>query len=647
MEILSGANQPKDIVSKEYVDGQINNHVHDADEIPCNTKVLKLGSKEYKISENLQKALENLLDYIYMNASGVLDLQTNLKSVSDTVSKIPAYKGGTGISVAGDTIGHSNNILPGMVGTGEVLTPDFGDTVYTTWFSYDAQGHVTQSGTGGFVIPTVQTDDSLSNTSTNPVQNKTVKAKFDAVDSQISSLGIDNNNQWTKINSKADADHNHDSAYAAKNHTHNYAGSSSAGGSATSAVALTSKSIGTDVVPVYFDANGKPVVCKYTLGDASTKTIKTATAVSSAAWVNLATGQKYIPDMAFLSYWNGAVNDQGGSNLKYCNKGAFGAAAAKNVDTTVTSGSANLITSGGVSTALSNKVSTTSNTIVPTWWCGSNNANSSGYYHFLTVTMSQHEDFNITLLITNEYGYRYVGIFNTHIRCDSGTTTNAPDHMEWLVRRGWKANDIVAVVSGLTVKYYINQVVPQWSGICFKALSVSSRQGNATKYTTVNSTAPTTGLTTSATSSDDSTVSNATKWNGLTDDTMTANTTDTRLMVLNGNKVQHRQIDTLPFLSSSDLAQSVLFTSSLNVKTATIDNLFTDYSLVWCQFVGSKTTHTHIIPLAYLKSKGSLTFKDSGTPINILYVSDTQIRWFEYQGQGAETYTSVTIVRII
>lgn len=139
---------------------------------------------------------------------------------------------------------------------------------------------------------------------------------------------------------------------------------------------------------------------------------------------------------------------------------------------------------------------------------------------------------------------------------------------------------------------------------------------------------------------------NATKWNGLTDDTMTANTTDTRLMVLNGNKVQYRQIDTLPFLSSDDLAQPVLYTSTTTTASATITGLF-DYSLIWFQAVGSKTTHTHILPLAYLKSKGSLTFKDSGTPINILYVSDTQIRWFEYQGQGAETYTSVTIVKII
>ena len=94
-------------------------------------------------------------------------------------------------------------------------------------------------------------------------------------------------------------------------------------------------------------------------------------------------------------------------------------------------------------------------------------------------------------------------------------------------------------------------------------------------------------------------------------------------------------------------AQTVLYTSTDTTTSATITGLFTNYSLVWFQVVGSKTTHTHILPLKYLKSKGSLTFKDSGTPINILYVSDTQIRWFEYQGQGTEKYSSATIVRII
>lgn len=48
------------------------------------------------------------------------------------------------------------------------------------------------------------------------------------------------------------------------NHTHNYAGSSSAGGSATSAVKLDS-SAGSATQPVYF-SSGKPVATTYTLG---------------------------------------------------------------------------------------------------------------------------------------------------------------------------------------------------------------------------------------------------------------------------------------------------------------------------------------------------------------------------------------------
>lgn len=52
--------------------------------------------------------------------------------------------------------------------------------------------------------------------------------------------------------------------YSYKNHTHNYAGSSSVGGSATSAVKLDS-SAGSATQPVYF-ANGVPVATAYTLG---------------------------------------------------------------------------------------------------------------------------------------------------------------------------------------------------------------------------------------------------------------------------------------------------------------------------------------------------------------------------------------------
>lgn len=49
-----------------------------------------------------------------------------------------------------------------------------------------------------------------------------------------------------------------------KTHTHNYAGSSSAGGSATSAVKLDTTSAGSGTQPVYF-SGGKPVATSYSL----------------------------------------------------------------------------------------------------------------------------------------------------------------------------------------------------------------------------------------------------------------------------------------------------------------------------------------------------------------------------------------------
>lgn len=42
------------------------------------------------------------------------------------------------------------------------------------------------------------------------------------------------------------------------------------------------------------------------------------------------TNNDYIPTMSFLSWWNGAHNSSGNSNLAYCNKGAFGTIVTKN-----------------------------------------------------------------------------------------------------------------------------------------------------------------------------------------------------------------------------------------------------------------------------------------------------------------------------
>ena len=63
---------------------------------------------------------------------------------------------------------------------------------------------------------------------------------------------------WNEIASKP-------STFTPSSHTHNYAGSSSVGGSANSAVKLDTSTAGSATQPVYF-SGGKPVACSYTLG---------------------------------------------------------------------------------------------------------------------------------------------------------------------------------------------------------------------------------------------------------------------------------------------------------------------------------------------------------------------------------------------
>lgn len=82
----------------------------------------------------------------------------------------------------------------------------------------------------------------------------------------------------TKLDSKSD-----------KTHTHNYAGSSSAGGSATSAVKLDTATAGSATQPVYF-SGGKPVACT----SYSSATVGTAKQANTTVGVTTAgTGAAY------------------------------------------------------------------------------------------------------------------------------------------------------------------------------------------------------------------------------------------------------------------------------------------------------------------------------------------------------------------
>ena len=69
---------------------------------------------------------------------------------------------------------------------------------------------------------------------------------------------------WTYIKSKGDSAYQAKGSYAAASHTHHYAGSASAGGSANSAVKLDTATAGSTNQPVYF-SGGKPVAIGHTI----------------------------------------------------------------------------------------------------------------------------------------------------------------------------------------------------------------------------------------------------------------------------------------------------------------------------------------------------------------------------------------------
>ena len=76
---------------------------------------------------------------------------------------------------------------------------------------------------------------------------------------------------------------------------------------------------------------------KAKLGSAAFKTTQTLTSPGPSGWRDAETDQQYVPDMAFIAYWNGAYSGTA-SNLAYCNQGPFGSmakvAARRNHNTT-------------------------------------------------------------------------------------------------------------------------------------------------------------------------------------------------------------------------------------------------------------------------------------------------------------------------
>lgn len=81
-----------------------------------------------------------------ITASGILkgDGQGGVTAATSGTDYIASLTSGTGISVSGTTINHSNSITSGTAGTSSATS---GSTLAVPYITYDAQGHVTAAGT--------------------------------------------------------------------------------------------------------------------------------------------------------------------------------------------------------------------------------------------------------------------------------------------------------------------------------------------------------------------------------------------------------------------------------------------------------------------------------------------------------------------
>lgn len=156
------------------------------------------------------------------------------------------YSAGTGISLSGTTFSNS--------GVRSISTGGTNGTISVNTNGTSAEVAVKGLGSAAYTASSAYASSSHTHT-------KSQITDFP------SSLPASDVYSWAKASSKPSYSWSEitdkPSSFTPTSHTHNYAGSSSAGGSATSAVKLDS-SAGSATQPVYF-SDGKPVVCTYTL----------------------------------------------------------------------------------------------------------------------------------------------------------------------------------------------------------------------------------------------------------------------------------------------------------------------------------------------------------------------------------------------
>lgn len=282
-------------------------------------------------------------------------------------------------------------------------------------------------------------------------------------------------------------------------HTHNYAGSSSAGGAATSANKLNTNA-GSATQPVYF-SGGVPVACTHTLGKSVPADAKFT---DTNTWRPLGT----TADTAC------AGNDSRLSNARPASDVyAWAKASSK------PSYSWGEITGKPGAFNPSSHNHRDLDAIGSVGYYGSDVANSNGWYKVYSTTLTGYNDHVARLSIVSGYNPYASGLLILHLRCNNTTSLNV-QQLIWETRQGFNADDVIINTNGNTWTLYLKITNTQYGRVKIRVLESTSTVNNWSISLSNNNTKESTNPKATATAKDGAIVNYANSagsvaWSGI------------------------------------------------------------------------------------------------------------------------------------
>ena len=255
------------------------------------------------------------------------------------------------------------------------------------------------------------------------------------------------------------------------------------------------------------NVSGKPAI--------TVKQTRTLTASGPSGWKDATTDQGFVPDMAFMAYWNGAYSGSS-SNLAYCNRGAFGTIVTKNAgDYAPASHSHNYAGSGSAGGAANsaNKLSAArtvsggTDITLSFNYDGSGNSNANiGYYSSsasvgdsnnypfhrfakLDTIAASYSDKSTTFFISQDYNGGGFGIVRIVLRTNNSSSVSTVE-VKWLVRCGLSADSVQVGIYNVFGKTYADAFFKtggSYAGTYFRAIASGARGGASRTWILVNS----------------------------------------------------------------------------------------------------------------------------------------------------------------